>query len=54
MLAFIIILLLVVIFMVGFLGNLATERPEGCPVVSDCHSCSTVSCSHHPSKKEDM
>ena len=52
--AAIVLIVLIVIFVVSFLLNKKTEKPEGCEEITEqCMHCSITSCSHNKIKEEN-
>lgn len=47
--------LLVGIYILGYLLNKKTPKPEGCEnLTQDCEGCAMVDCTHNPVHKEEI
>ena len=51
--ALIFMIIMVSIFILTYLGNKNTPKPEGCEdLKADCGGCHDISCGHHPAHTE--
>lgn len=46
--------LLVLIYIVGYLLNRKTPKPEGCEdLTADCSGCQSIDCTHNPAHQKE-